>query len=627
MAEMIPDRLPRRSSAGEQRVFQALQKLDDDCLVYYEPLIRQRYPDFIVVLPDTGVLVIEVKGWHPAEVIRGDTHEVLVRTRGVESVEKHPARQARDYMHGLRDACREHLFGATLLNASGPRAGAFVFPFGHIAVLSNITRAQVNDPERAGLAAVFSQGNVVTRDELAGWEGLDAAALKSELARRFDPFWRIDRMTQQRVDLLRSVIHPEVVVPPKKNTSTDPPSVTDLKVLDYRQERNARSIGEGHRIIYGVAGSGKTLLLIARAKMLAEDLENRILVLCFNRVLANYLKGALSGTPNVEVFHFHAWGATNGVRFRRDEEPEDYGARLLQILERGEGDAGRYDAVFVDEAQDLPCSWFTCAKMALSEPEDGDLVIVGDGSQSLYKSRPFTWLDAGIHARGRVLNKRFDLDRNYRNTAEILAAAYTFAGAVTPDADDAAKRIMPVKPEIALRHGPWPKIIEATDRDAEADAVVALVREWIVGGAIEPDASPMIADDIGILYPRLHGRAERAAMERLCGLLAGFGFVRLAGDTATGGPADKGVKISTINSARGLQFRGVIFIWADLLPSNFETRDEQIERMLMYVALTRAEDRLAVTYSGRSAYVDEILQNIAGARASDGGSQEVRGAT
>ena len=169
MAEMIPDRLPMRSSAGEQRMFAALQKLDDDCLVYYEPLVRQRYPDFIVVLPDTGVLVIEVKGWHASEIRKGDTQEILVHARGNESVELHPARQARDYMHRLRDECRGHPFAETLLNATGPRAGAFVFPFGHIAVLSNITRAQLNDPARAGLAAVFSQGNVVTRDGLVAW--------------------------------------------------------------------------------------------------------------------------------------------------------------------------------------------------------------------------------------------------------------------------------------------------------------------------------------------------------------------------------------------------------------------------------------------------------------------------
>ena len=48
-------------------------------------------------------------------------------------------------------------------------------------------------------------------------------------------------------------------------------------------------------------------------------------------------------------------------------------------------------------------------------------------AKSLYRKRDFTWADAGIHASGRVINRKFDLDRNYRNTAEILRAARAFS--------------------------------------------------------------------------------------------------------------------------------------------------------------------------------------------------------
>ena len=51
------------------------------------------------------------------------------------------------------------------------------------------------------------------------------------------------------------------------------------------------------------------------------------------------------------------------------------------------------------------------------------------------------------------------------------------------------------------------------------------------------------------------------------------------------------------------------------IASNLEDRDEQSERKLMYVAMTRAEDCLAVTYSEQSAYVDEIAKNIESAAA------------
>lgn len=43
-------------------MFAAVQALPDDVVVYYEPVIRRRFPDFIVIAPTLGVIVIEVKG-------------------------------------------------------------------------------------------------------------------------------------------------------------------------------------------------------------------------------------------------------------------------------------------------------------------------------------------------------------------------------------------------------------------------------------------------------------------------------------------------------------------------------------------------------------------------------------
>ncbi len=60
---MIPESMPVGKPLGERLVFDLLQKLPDDCLVYYEPVIAERYPDFIVISPSQGVLSMEVKGW------------------------------------------------------------------------------------------------------------------------------------------------------------------------------------------------------------------------------------------------------------------------------------------------------------------------------------------------------------------------------------------------------------------------------------------------------------------------------------------------------------------------------------------------------------------------------------
>jgi len=49
MAECIPDRLSAKASRGEERTFALLKKLPDDCLIYYEPNIDNRHPDFMVI--------------------------------------------------------------------------------------------------------------------------------------------------------------------------------------------------------------------------------------------------------------------------------------------------------------------------------------------------------------------------------------------------------------------------------------------------------------------------------------------------------------------------------------------------------------------------------------------------
>jgi superfamily I DNA/RNA helicase len=51
-------------------------------------------------------------------------------------------------------------------------------------------------------------------------------------------------------------------------------------------------------------------------------------------------------------------------------------------------------------------------------------------------------------------------------------------------------------------------------------------------------------------------------------------------------------------------------LWADLLPSPFSSREEHIDRGLLYVAMTRAEDMLVILHSGSSAYVEELYRAL-----------------
>lgn len=609
MAEMIPDRMPSGASMGEKRVFELLQKLPDTCIAYYEPVVDNRYPDFVVIVPTLGLLVIEVKGWYPAHILRANSNEVVVKERGQERVHKHPIRQARDYMFRLMDLARRHPRSASLLTKNGAHAGRFAFPFGHVAVLSNIQRAKLKDV--ASGDEVFLHPRVLTRDELAALCGLPGPALIAKLKTFFNVWWSFAPLDEAQISLVRSIIHPEIILPGR-------PGNTPLNVLDLRQERNARSIGDGHRVIYGVAGSGKTVLLVSRARLLAEDPAKRLLILCFNRALAAYFQEAFAGLPNICALNFHAWGGRHGIGFRRDEDEDDYGQRLLDRLEHDEGDAGQFDAVFIDEAQDFARTWFMCAKLALREPDDGDLLIVGDGGQSLYRRRPFSWRDAAINAPGRTINKRFDLDKNYRNTREILLVAAPFA--ITGDRQndpEEALQIMQVDPGSALRHGVPPRMHIAASRKGECEVALSQIEHWLQRGlpTLADERAAIGPSEIAVLYPRLP-QALQPAMRDFIESLQKFVDVYWANDPNGAYNSGDAVIVRTIYSSKGLQYRAVLILWSDLLPMSLEAEQIRHGRGLMYVAMTRAEDVLVLTRSGESTFTHQIEAAIAEARSS-----------
>lgn len=608
---MIPDRLPRKASKGEERVFDYLKKLPDDCIIYYEPIIENKYPDFIVIIPQLGLLVIEVKGWYPKHIQAANLDDITVLEQKREIKYKHPLRQARDYKFALMDYCKQHSQVNNLLQTTGEYKNHFIFPFGHFAVLSNIKRDQLQKHSIGQLEQVFPNQYVITHDELLAWETIESQALFNHLQSFFNPFWTFNPLNSQQIDSLRAIIHPEIIL--KVENSVEDSFLTteapiednkNLAVLDLKQERNARNIGDGHRVIYGVAGSGKTVLLIARAKLLAQqDPQASILVLCFNVTLAVYLRYQLKDFINITVLHFDAWAKRNGIARdkHREESNIDLGKRLLEVLENGEGDSHYYDSILIDEAQDFEPIWFECVLHALVDSLEGDLIIVGDGNQSLYRNSKISWASLGVKAQGRTISKQFDLDVNYRNSKEIILLASHFSESISQEEEEEMLG-MHIDPDKAIRTtGIYPKLVQMQNRQQECDAVIKIIKQLIEKKHIE-------TQEIAILYPRIEKRFA-PLFDYLYQSLQQYTDVvwlthkNYAGlDDPRTNVTKSGLKIQTILSAKGLQYQAVILLWADLLPSGFEDSDEAMEQRLFYVGLTRPKDFLYITCSVNAEY-------------------------
>jgi superfamily I DNA/RNA helicase len=382
-----------------------------------------------------------------------------------------------------------------------------------------------------------------------------------------------------------------------------------LLTLDERQEQLARSIGDGHRVFFGVAGSGKTLLLLARAKLLAEAGERRVLVLCFNKVLASWLRsviaeGAITNPKHaaIEVLHFNAWASQilGSLGFLNDIAKEDrdgiLGERLLNSLEQP--GSKRYDSILVDEAHTFDPTWFKCCVQALGDEANGNLMIVSDGSQSLYRRDKFTWKNVGVIASGRTYSRRFRLHINYRSTRQILEAAWSVLQPIYQGGDGEAETVEDtfpvVTPDIARagRSGPRPRLVKGV-----------LGKNMICREIKDLRSQGYCAQDIALIYPK-HADWTWLTAELLKGVRdelgkdSNIGAIWITETEKTKerfSASDRGVRILTAHSALGLEFKAVVIVGLDLFQYGNGGIQED-ERKLLYVAMTRAQERLVLLH-------------------------------
>ena len=128
----------------------------------------------------------------------------------------------------------------------------------------------------------------------------------------------------------------------------------------------------------------------------------------------------------------------------------------------------RARCVLVDEVQD--CSTTQLAVIAKIPTNDVDgLMLVGDPVQKVFPRQQHL-KTAGVDIKGRASR----LNTNYRNTREILDAAYPIIEAYRQRSPVPEDEIL--QPELACRHGPRPKLIVCMTAEEQWECVEFLIR-------------------------------------------------------------------------------------------------------------------------------------------------------
>ncbi|MEG2819039.1 MAG: nuclease-related domain-containing protein, partial [Comamonas sp.] len=238
---------------GEKRLAQRLQqKLEDDYWLWWDVPIgpKQTRPDFVLVHPRRGALILETKDWH-LETIRKATREYFeIQDAGSSraKVVMSPLQQARHCAIQVINALERD---PQLVADDGPHQGKLAFPWGHGVVFTRITRKQFND---AGLGHAIAGHLVICQDEML--ENVDAEVFQQQLWNMFPHRFGPDINVPQ-LERIRWILFPEVRVPQQQNLFDDSARNEDelpdiMRVMDLQQEQLARSLGDGHRVIHGV---------------------------------------------------------------------------------------------------------------------------------------------------------------------------------------------------------------------------------------------------------------------------------------------------------------------------------------------------------------------------------------
>jgi mRNA-degrading endonuclease RelE of RelBE toxin-antitoxin system len=242
-----------------------------------------------------------------------------------------------------------------------------------------------------------------------------------------------------------------------------------------------------------------------------------------------------------------------------------------------------FDFVVVDEAQDVSIAQLRFLA-ALGSNRPNGLFFAGDLGQRIFQ-QPFSWKSMGVEVRGRTRN----LHINYRTSHQIRMQADQLLGPEVSDVDGNAENRHGT---ISVFNGPTPSIQLFESQPEEIVAVSKWLQNLTQEG-IEPH-------EIAV-FVRSSAELDRAS-QAVTNADMPFHVLDNHVETISGQ-----ISICTMHLAKGLEFRAVVVMACDdeIIPS--QARIEKVgddadlqevydtERHLLYVACTRARDRLLVT--------------------------------
>jgi len=361
---------------------------NDEAVLYIQPKLRDKRPDFILIDKKRGISILEIKEWDKDFIGSMNVLEVTTTTGKVLT---NPSYQVKTYFNLVksiletsRELCDEY--------------GDLKIGLTSFFVMFNMTKAEIENFNS------FYKHNIVSC--------LGSDELKKL---KLNDLFKINNIQLKDYEMryIRGVINPEIKIVDTPTTIKKNEKLEELiKVLDYKQEKFAKRVIDGHYIVTGIPGSGKTIMLLSRAMFISKEHPDwKIAVLCYNKSLATKLKNKIkllahelefsgANLNNIYIENFHK------LLYKYHPISIDFSDKNF-FFETWPNMAMEniypmFDAVLIDEYQDFSDTLIKfCLKCCKKHNDKENMFLAGDRLQSIYNPKETSWKSLGINIVGR----------------------------------------------------------------------------------------------------------------------------------------------------------------------------------------------------------------------------------
>lgn len=546
---MIPPLVGPDAPPGERLIFQRLAE-DPDCadwLVLHSlhlADVRRALEgeiDFVVIIPGLGVLCLEVKSHRKAD---RDANGVWHLGSDAPTT-RSPFEQAAKGMHAVLDylkRTRLQLHNVPIWSAvwfTNAVADLPATPEWHSWQL--LDRHDLRAPVSRSLSAVMVEA-------------------RSHFTRKFPKFDASIRQPDASLcKALAAKLRPkfELAMTPKEISKER--AAQRLSFIQEQYEALDLMEHEPRALFTGPAGTGKSFLAAEAGRRHAAR-GHRVLLLCFNRLLGATVTREFAETAGVQAQTLHSFMLAAGSAQVPTQADDDWWSQHLpeQALERLLDEGASYDVLILDEAQDMianPNYLDVLDASVIGGLSGGRWLMFGDFERQM--------LYGQVDGRG-LLERRVPhytrprLMHNCRNTPQIGAAASRLSQLPDTTYRGYRRRDDGVTPVYRAYESP-------EQQEALLDTALDALKADHYGSM-----------EVVVISPR----GEQSVASRYA---ASGNAPRLAPYNSRNGR----VGFTTVQAFKGLEAPAVIV-------TDIEAVDSEADRSLLYVALSRASDRLYV---------------------------------